>query len=179
MISARTLTLFVGSLVKVVDDPPARISYITVEVLHLFRCVTHTPCRGRASFWKSPKVFSNNSICSTKRQALQTPAKPKIISEVLHLYRCVTHTHTLPKQGFVLFEQIGCSLMHELLYTFDTVTWQGFTQYIKKLTMKPLEELGSHHGSSCFRPFTISQQTPQMPGLPSMNRRVGPRELKL
>ena len=90
------------------------------------------------------------------------------------------HTHT-PCRSRVLFltNEISCSLMHELLYTFDTVTWQGFTQYIRKLTMRPLEELGSHHGSSCSRPFAICRQTHPMPWLPSMSRKVGPLELKL
>ena len=161
MISACTVAASLDHRSQYMDGPPARVSYITVEVLHLFRCVTHTPCRGRVSFWKSPTVFSNG-MCSTKRQALQTPAKSKIISEVLHLCRCVTHT---PCRSRVLFftNKISCSLMHELPYTFDTVTWQGFTQYIRKWTMRSLEELGSHHGSSCSRPFAIYQQTHQMP----------------
>ena len=55
---------------QTMHPPPAEVNYgklihenhEKIEVLHLFRCVTHTPCQGRVSFWKNPTVPSYGAM---------------------------------------------------------------------------------------------------------------------
>ena len=151
----------------------------------MFGVLSLAPCYVRKS-----RYVTKASLChiAMERQCLRwwMTARPCIHPlhnqkklQKFYIYADVSHTHPAGAGFFFGRNESDCSLMHELLYTFDTVTWQGLTQYVRKLMLKLLEGLGSHRGSSYSRPFAMCRPAHPMPWLPSMSRKAGPLKLKL
>ena len=138
VISARTLTLFVGSSVKVVDDPPARKGVNPYQKVK----------------WKNQTATGIND-----EKTVIANSSSKL--EVLHVFRCSTHPHpptpTHPHPLWFILFYVSTQCCHACWHVHLIHIFHAHSAWLKTSRILRRKEVQS---------LTLTQVFVHIPGLP-------------